>query len=314
MKPTFILSLLAFSAVTNAAEEPVSRQGSTQMDQDFDLGLQLQSCLASKCQIFKGHIVTDGPKHGQPISIHVEDILFGPQASSATIAVPYESEVLPDAFGISALWRDVKTEKGTPVTVALVLEPSVFTVQTAGQATVVTSTEQTAQKIEMFLRENRVTLQGSALAGPVASLSKTVDPILAGYLVGRINFLMTWKWPSSQESKTELFAQIIGSPSVPPSYARLLCEDLAKTYSAQPPSMQTRILSRFVELTHSQEPLVVSGGVAGISRVLELDSAALHLLSPALVAGFRRTYQEQVAKGALPRDEAIERGLRADRQ
>jgi len=80
---------LALSTTPGMADD-----GPGQAAGDFEAGQELGYCVAAGCQVFRGLVAGDSFASGQPVTVRIEEWLFGAPASPPeTAAVPYEDHV-----------------------------------------------------------------------------------------------------------------------------------------------------------------------------------------------------------------------------
>lgn len=71
-------SSLILVAITLSVPLLVAQNERGQADKNFALGEVVGHCLVVKCQVFRGTLLTDSLKPGEPAMVRVEEWLFGP--------------------------------------------------------------------------------------------------------------------------------------------------------------------------------------------------------------------------------------------
>jgi hypothetical protein len=57
---------------------------------EYGLGTNVGYCFVAKCQVFRGFLLTDSPKSGEPVTVRVDRVSFGPPIKFENITIPYE--------------------------------------------------------------------------------------------------------------------------------------------------------------------------------------------------------------------------------
>jgi len=139
--------------------------------------------MSLKCEVFRGVVVTDALESGEPVTVRVEEPLFGMPAPPRTVDLPSPYEMRDS--NLVAAWSTVKVAKGLPITVVVTLQNGLSGV--AGNPVIVTSDEHRAGVVRSVTEEELLLNRSPQLVSEaVASLSQDPNPALAGYLFSRL--------------------------------------------------------------------------------------------------------------------------------
>jgi hypothetical protein len=290
------------SVMPLASAAPVESQAAG----DYSLGVGVGYCVVAKCQVLRGFLLTDSPKSGEPVTIRVDRVFFGPPMKLGNMTIPYED--LDHARGqdsgalLAQAWMKVRMLRNTPVTVALGLARG-FGVR-PGEPVVVTSDEREAEIIRS-LAEEASRLEGSAdlISADVASLSSGPNPALAGYLFVNLVFSN----PSMQRDlRSSLLSQMLGDPSVPGERLQEIVGWLQSGYPSLSPTGRSALVRRLVELGQQSNVDAAAAGYYGLEQIAKWDDSVTTLVSPAALDGLRDAYRAMVSKGRIPRNPQLE--------
>jgi hypothetical protein len=119
MKLPALIALLSTSLT--AQPMATARDRRNQELQDFDLGTLAGACLVVRCQVFRGTMLTDSPRSGEPVAIRVTEWLFGERSTNDTVLVPYEDmKASQDKLGGTGMtWWRAHTSPREPITVLM---------------------------------------------------------------------------------------------------------------------------------------------------------------------------------------------------
>jgi hypothetical protein len=301
---TFVLFGIGMSHQLGMAEPQKQPKPQSHESEDYELGSALGSCLAVKCQVFRGAILSDSPKSGEPIMISVEEGLIGVPGDTKTISIPFEIAHGAGDNGslINAVWARAKISKSSAVTVVLALEKvSGF----PGLQALVTSGERDTGIIRTLVaEEQRLQDSPDQVYSLLASLSGTPNPAMAGFLRPHV----TGSRKLSIEQKSSLFLELFPS---------LKGDDLgffsslvvSYNYPHLPPSSQVAMIQRLAELAQQPDPELSMAALRGLIQIGKYDHSALMTIPAASLAGLESLYRASVQKKSIPREPSFEAEL-----
>lgn len=277
------------------------------VDADYGIGAALAHCLAVKCQIFHGRIVTKTPKYGEPVAIRIQEWITGGTPGQDTINVPFE---FLRSGAVFSAWEGLRPEGGMSVTVALALEDG-WLVE-AGQPVVVATGNREANAIRLLVREApRLEASTAALTAAVFSLSHIRDPALAGYLVAFLTYPNPRGIALNGDLLAYLLSQLLGNQNVPVDATPFLLLKLGPVCKglASPP---VSVIRRFVDLAQQ-----ANAEIAGAALALLADSVGLDRLTAAgipreTLIRLAAIYQRLHKNGTISRKAAWETLQRAE--
>lgn len=306
MKLIALLSTsLVLSVMPLATAGPVAGQAAG----DYSLGAGVGYCVVAKCQVFQGLLLTDPPKSGEPVTVRVTRVLFGPPITLENVRVPYED--FDHAHGgdgggaLAAAWMKVKMLGNTPVTVVLGLERGFAVLP--GEPVVVTSDERDSETIRSVAEEaSRLEDSPDLISTDVASLSRSPNPALAGYLFVSLVFSN----PSMQRDlRSSLLSQVLVSPSVPDERLQEIVGWLQSGYPSLSPTGRSALVRRLVDLGQQSNAEAAKAAYYGLVQIAKWDDTVATLVSPAALGGLRSAYRTMVSKGRIPRNPELETAL-----
>jgi hypothetical protein len=300
---TLILVGAGLSNQLGMAEPQKQPKPQSHESEDYFLGSVVGQCLAVKCQVFSGVILTDSPKSGEPIMASVDESLIGVTGETKTISIPFEIAHGGDNCSlIDAVWARAKISKSSAVTVVLALEK--VSGYPALQA-LATSDERDAGIIRTLVQEEqRLRSSPDQVYSLVASLSGTPNPALAGFLCPHV----TRAQKLSVEQKSSLFLELFPSlKGFDLSFFGSLV--VAGYYPHLSPSSQVAMVQRLAELAQRPDPELSMAALDGLIRIGKSDHSALTTIPPASLSGVESLYRALVQKKSIPQEPSFEAEL-----
>jgi hypothetical protein len=299
----------ALLAVPFALSPAVAADPASQRVRDFDLGGTVGACLVVKCQVFRGALLTEAPKAGDPVQIRVREWLFGDPVPSETLAVPYDDK--PNRRGLggtSAAWRNAKPSWGATATVLMALETSAEVV--AGEPVLVTFDEREGTLIRSLTDEaSQLKRTPDLISAEVASLSASSSPVLAGYL---LHYVLFSKDITQRGLAAELLIQALGSPGIPAERWGDIPFFLLAHSGSLPPEGRVRMIRRFIDLAQLEDDNAASAGFAGLGGVaIQPENGLRALIGPAALSRLGIRYRALVGKNKISRNTLLESLLAA---
>jgi hypothetical protein len=299
---TFVNVVLGSQAIVMAAPPP-------NRSEDYALGSRIGGCLVVACEVFRGFVLSESPKSGGPITIHVEEVLFGMPNKPDQLDLPYED--LAHARNgdggnyLASAWANVTPSRNTPVTVVFALE-SGFLFHRA-EPVLVTSDERETGIIRS-LTEKAAQLDSSPdlISEAIASLSSNPNPPLAGYL---FTYLTLGRHLPPTDITVGFLSQLLGNPSVPAGQADSIAAFLVFRYYYLSPGSKMALISRFAELGQQADLELTKAAYYGLGRIAEFDHSVRAMVPSASLSGLESTYRSLVKKGSIPRNQLFEAGL-----
>jgi hypothetical protein len=254
-------------------------------------------------------LTVESPEPKKPITVRVEEVLYGMSAKAVTVAVPYDDPDhgdLRDGLGSpAATWRGIKVSANLPVMVVLGLERG-FGVY-PGEAVVITSDEREMGIIRSLVGSAlRFRESQEAVATAVTSLSLFRDAPMAGYLS---MYLTMGKAQSPIDVTAALLGELLANPSVPAARADWIADFLVLDYRALSEGGKAGLVRRFADLGQGSDMALARAAFTGLARIAGFDRSVAAMIPEPVLNGLKSAYRESVAKGRVPRDEALERGL-----
>jgi hypothetical protein len=273
---------------------------------DFGLGALAGECLTAKCQVFRGIMLTESPKAGDPVRFKVQEWLFGEQASGETVDVPYDDHRPKSmSYGTAgAAWEHVKFSTGASATVIMALETNGQVI--AGQPVVVTFDDREGELIRSVVAEALLLKKTPNLISAVVdALSPSSSPTMAGYI---LYYVLQSRDIPQRDLHEALLMRMIGNPAIPAEEWRIILFFLTPAYNASPtPEGRSRIIRRYLDLALSDDDSAAAVGLSGLSGIaINPKSGLRDLLSPSVVPALAIKYRALVAKKKLSRSEPLE--------
>jgi hypothetical protein len=273
---------------------------------DYELGSAAGRCLAVQCQIFRGTIVTEAPKSGEPIIIRVEEALFGISGPTNTVRVPHDATHYGDAGSLFDMaWARATIKKDAQVTVVLGAGRGFGVLP--GEPAVVTSNERDAGIIRFLVQEtSRLRSSPDLISQEVASLSGNPNPALAAYLFA---YLSLGKTEYPRELTATLYTRLLGHLRGATDEEFAASAFLPSLYKDLPPSGQAAIVVRLAELAQGTDSDLGGAAIHGLGRIVSRDPSAHIMLPPGSTSGLESAYRALVEKGSIKRDAMLETEL-----
>jgi len=275
----------------------IAAQPPSEADSEYSLGVRVGFCIQAACQIFHGVLTTAVPRSGAPLTVKVDKWLLGPPAASGIAEVPYETP--PDHNlgdgSLSSVWENVNTTAGATVTVVYGMKKGLGVLPQ--MPLVVTSDEREMDIIRALAEEGPPLEQSPELVSEaVATLSRTTNPSLAGYIYMYLKFPKT---AIETDHSADLFWKLIQSPSVPADRRDEIAVWLVSCYANLSPAGRSALVSHLRELAQQEDVLAATIGVAGLAEIASRDATVEVRISPATVVKLRGSYAALVGNGSI---------------
>jgi hypothetical protein len=293
------LVTLAFTSVL-LAQQPVSSPRS-QAAKGVSLGEQVGSCLILKCQAFRGTLLTESPKAGEPVAVRVQEWLFGTPTPGDTVLVPYDNRPAKSGFGTATAWANAELGANVPVTVVIALETGggVF----EGEPVLVTFNDREAALVRRLTEEALLLKRKPDLiSAEVASLSSATSPAIAGYL---LEYVMFSKEITQRGLSARLLMQMLGNPGVPPEEWDTIPFFLIAASGGLPPEERSGVTMRFVDLAQQADEHAARAGFIGLRMLASplaaspSDGLLLSSVPPAVLSKLGAAYRALLQKNAI---------------
>jgi hypothetical protein len=221
------------------------------------------------------------------VSVRVDEWLYGTASGAESVVVPYREP--PDHSSgdgperIVLAWQNVKFSKNMPVMVALSGVP--FLGASPGDPLLVSSDEREFGIIRSLTDQaRRLETSPDLIYEAAASLSRSTDPALAGYLDAYVTYGTAAHQP---DVASALRLQLLASPSVPPHSLSSIGTLLAADYERLSPGAQAMLVQRFNELIQrfteqgqlSDGPAALAAHV-GLARIARFDNSVAKVTDP----------------------------------
>ena len=269
----------------------------------FGTGSLVGLCMSVKCEVFRGVIVTDALTPGEPVTVRVEEGLFGTQPTTRTVDLPHPHEMRDS--NLAAAWSTVKITRGLSVTAVVTLQNGLAGI--AGNPVIVTSDER-REEIIRSMTEEEVLLNRSPqlVSDAVASLSQDPNPALAGYLLSRLIYRTNASQP---ELVCGLLLQMLPNPSVPTEILESIASELSRLYFRVSDASRADVLRRFTDLGEQTDVPSAKAAYAGLAHIATYDESVKTRIPPATLIALANVYRAMVKNGSIPRNTALETGL-----
>jgi hypothetical protein len=275
---------------------------------DYGWGRMVGDCLVSKCQIFRGFLLTESLKSGEFASVRVAEQLVGPPIGTETVEVPYgdPNDVRMSGVSPNRAWRGgVTFSRNAPVMVALALEDNPYA--KAGQPMLVTSDEHCSAIIRTLVADAaHLETVPDGISSTVASLARDPNPALAGYLYAHLTRREIVDKP---ELECALLLQMVGSPSVPPEAWTEIALEARTQYHRLSTTGKTTLGRRFLQLCQDPDKRIAAASFKALAGMGSFDDPAWQSIEPSSIQKFTTVYRALVMKGAIPRNQPLEAGL-----
>lgn len=278
-------------------------QGKSDGMDNYRLGNDVGECVVMKCQVFRGHLVTDSPKSGQLVTIKVDEVFFGLAAGQDVVRIPYSKEnwVKAPSESPGYAWRKVTLAGSENLTIVQALDrlraveagAPVFVTEEEGEVAIIRRLTEQAHQLEK---------SPDAISTAVSSI---YDPATAGFLDAQVRHLAL----KDPELAAVLFQQMIGNPNVPAPAWNQIANYMILDYYRLSESGKGSVVTRFTEL--AQEPDLRTGalGFTGLARLATSNRDIPTLIPSAVQARLAQSYRALVAKGSMRRDPSLEMEL-----
>jgi hypothetical protein len=294
-------AVLGAQAVARASDER------SQADKDFALGEVVGHCLVVQCRVFRGTVLTQSAKSGEPVTIRADEWLFGPQVESETVTVPFDAEFRKgDSLGgVARAWMNTRVSEYAQVTVVLGMESGLGV--KPGEPVLVTSNERDAGIIRSVTQEALLLKRSPDLVyDAVASLSHTPNPGLSGYL---LSYLALSNGLTQRGQPWELLFQMFGNPGVPAERWGDFPFWLVLYSGSVGPERSLAMIQRFVELGQQEDVHAAFAGLKGLALVASRGGFIEGQLPAAASGKLRSRYRALVEKKLMSRQEPLEAAL-----
>lgn len=270
---------------------------------DYSMGYIVGECLAVKCQVFRGYPLADSPKSGDAVSIRVVDWLFGPRSASGTVAVLFEDQSRNGALNDPArAWANVAISTHRPVTVVFGLDHGLG--GNPNEPVLVTSGDREAEIVGFLAAEaTRLLNTPDLIPDAVASLSRSPNPALAGFLVPYLRSLKSIKQPGLP---SQMLLQMAGNPGVPAEGWEDICFWARMTSGGLGPEGPEILVRRFIELAQQQDSRAALTGLNELAAFAQNGHFLDHPMPPAAMGKLADTYRRLVAARKMNRNEPLE--------
>jgi hypothetical protein len=277
--------------------------------EEFHLGARLGQCLQAKCQAFRGTLTADSPQSGRPITVHVDEWLFGkPSTAPETIDIPYQDQQHVgehDDGHVAKAWSRVSVSRNLPVTIVLALENGLFVF--SGDPVDVTSNDRESAAIRSVVEQAvRLKTQPERLPDLVSSLSNDPNPALAGYLTVR---LATYVEPAGSLPPALLLLKMLPNPSVPGDALDFIATIVGSDCVGLPAADRATVLQRFLELAKQQDVDNARAAYTGLAKIASIDHSITDSIPPETIRAIGNNYRALVETGRLKRNQLLESGL-----
>jgi hypothetical protein len=253
----------------------------SQETKDFLVADSVGRCLVMNCRVFRGVALNGDPKPGAPVAMRVDEWMHGQRPPGDTIDVPYVDQYRKEGVGgAPGAWGRVGFRVPTDVALTVVLNLENTLSGPAGEPVLVTFDSHENDLIRRLLDLDQSFRTNPGLVrGAVASLSTTVNPGMAGYLLA----FLTEAHPNNPTSVTwELLFQMLDSPGVPPEGRQAIPIYLVTFSGGAPPGGRERMIRRFIDLGLSDDTHSVQVGFEGLAIVIgQSGESVLNSISPA---------------------------------
>jgi len=306
MKYLLMLAILAIGP-TGGRAAPADDKAEKQMMEDWATGETVCSCLLGKCAVFRGALLTDSPRSGSLVEVSVGEGMHGMPQGGRPVSVPYSSEINPkepvESPGYA--WRGAALEKNAPLTVVLAL--SRVGPVPAGSPLLVTGDERTSGVIRDLTREaDRLEASPQSISDSVASLSRRVNPALAGFLY---HYLLYRVSSQQLDLASSLLGRMIGNPGVPRSKWQWLAGVIVSCDVSLSDQGRASEIGRFVELSQDADSTTAAAGLYALSRLAGFHPELMSYLTPAVISAVANSYRSLVSRGAIPHSSPLESAL-----
>jgi hypothetical protein len=275
--------------------------------EEYTLGREVGRCLAVRCQIFSGFVLTEIPKPEEPIAVRVEETLFGRDSGPKVMRLPWQDDPRHGDKGayLSSAWAKADIRRNASVTVVLALEQGfgVF----PGEPVLVTSSERDSRIIRSLADDaRRLRESPERISDMVASLSGNANPALAGYLFFHLAY---GKANYSRDLTATLLSNLLASLVGPMDLDLASAGFLPSTYPALEPSTQVGVITRLVELAQRPEPDGARAAFEGLAKIASLDDGVVGMLPPASLPRLGDAYRQLVKTGSIAAEPLLEQML-----
>ena len=275
--------------------------------QDYRLGSDVGRCLAVRCRIFSGVLLTEIAKLEEPIAFHVEETLFGSDDGSKVMRFPLQDNPrLPNkgAYPTSA-WTKADIRIKASVIVVLGLEHGFGVVP--GEPVLVTSNDHDSMIIRSLADDARLLREApERISDMVASLSSNANPPLAGCLFSYLTFAKT---NYSRDLTATLLSDLLASLLNPMDLYLASSGFLVAAYTSLEPATQVGVIMRLVELAQRPDSDGTRAAFEGLAKIAGLDNRVVVLLPPALLPALGNTYRQLVKTGSIAAEPLLEQML-----
>jgi hypothetical protein len=295
-----ISAMLVTVALLNSCEGATQTQ---RLASEYSAGVRIGQCIVVGCVIFRGFIVTEFPKSGEPLIVKVEELLFGAVNSAGPVPVPYEilfdRESKYAGYEVGAAWAHVQPQLNRSVIVVMGTERGfgVF----PGMPVVVSSDER-----EMAITRNITRQASSLIASPNllrSVASSAIDPPMAGFLFEYIAFSPAVK---SRDERAELLCQLLPNPNVPPDRRDELSNLVVTYYQNSTGEGRTLVIAGLSRLLENSDGSIAAAAFRGIAKIVKEDHRTLLQSPPGLTALMDASYRRLLKEGKISRDVSFE--------
>jgi hypothetical protein len=302
------MSLITFMLISfSLGVTQVTAATSSRDLEDYGLGSVVGRCLAVRCQIFSGVVLTEIAKPEEPVAVRVEETLFGSDDGPQVMRLPWQDDPHQRERGayLSSAWAKADIRRNASVTVVLALEQGygVF----PGEPVLVTSSERDSMIIRSLADDaRRLRESPERISDMVASLSGNANPALAGYLFfhlthGKANY--------SRDLAATLLSDLLASLLNPMDLDLASAGFLPSTYPALEPSTQVGVVTRLVELAQRPDSDGARAAFEGLAKIASLDNGVVGMLPPASLPALGDAYRQLVKTGSIAAEPLLEQML-----
>jgi hypothetical protein len=273
--------------------------------EDFQLGVNVTSCLIVNCQVFSGFLTTDLPKSGDALYVRVQEWLFGDSVEAELLPVAWEERLSNGGLtgALSDSWKVAVAKKGSFVTVVSGHENGIGVRK--GEAVLVTDDQREAGIIRMLAAEARKAKRSPASVGQLAaSLSEHSNAALAGFIY---TYAVLSIPVTDREQRAELLLGLVANPKVPKeNWVDITSYMLMHYYAVSGPA-RVRIVHRLAQLGGSADEAAAEAAFMGLAKIAAIDDLAVRtLVSPREVTKLDAAYRALRKKGAISRLPSLE--------
>jgi hypothetical protein len=281
-------------------------------DRDFDLGESVGRCLAIKCQVFTGYLLTDGPpSSGESVVIRAGQWLLGTPQTVDSVALPYATaRSSGDVYDPALTWAKVEFARNVPVIVVLPEERG-FGLQ-AATPVLVTSSEREINIVRSLAQETLLVERSpEVLEEAVESLRDKPNAATAGYLFA---YLTLSHKNIKRGLSARLLLEMVGNPGVPATKWSGIALPAVGYSGSLSPEGRGAIVQQFVSLAKQLDTYSAKAGFTGLDLITRSGISLDTLMPRVMLNTLAEKYCALLATGVIDRSSALESQFRVSPQ